>query len=117
MTMVNDFLKTLVQCPYVIMFVVILIAVTFYVVKRGKKGLYDVALYLVSVAEEQWGSGTGKIKFAEVISTMKKNYPIITLFISEEKLAKIIEDALAEMKCVIAQKQAQDDKDEQESIE
>lgn len=106
MTIVNNFIQMLINNPYVILLAVIAIAVAVYVFKKGKNGLYAAALYLVTVAEEEWGSKTGQIKFAEVISTIKKTYPIISLFIREEKLEQIIEDSLAEMKNILANKQA-----------
>lgn len=91
---------------YFIVLVIILIAVTVYAIKKGKAGLYAAALYFVSVAEEEWGSKTGQIKFAKVLSTLKKTYPIISLFIKEETLKKIIEDALTEMKKILAKKES-----------
>lgn len=106
MTTVNNFIQMLISNPYIILFVVIAIAIAIYIFKKGKNGLYAAALYLVTVAEEEWGSKTGQIKFAEVISTIKKTYPIISLFIREEKLEQIIEDSLVEMKNILANKQA-----------
>lgn len=108
MTIVNDFIKTLINNPYIVVLIIILIAIAIYAFKRGKSGLYASALYLVSVAEEEWGSKTGQIKFAEVLSNIKKTYPIISLFIKEEKLKQIIENALMEMKKVLANKQARE---------
>ena len=105
MTIVNDFIKTLINNPYIIMFAIILIAIMIYVFKKGKAGLYATALYLVTVAEEEWGSKTGQIKFAEVLANIKKTYPIISLFITESKLKQIIEDALTQMKHILAEKQ------------
>lgn len=106
MTIVTDFIQTIINNPYAILLAIILIAIIVYVVKKGKKGLYAAALYLVTVAEEEWGSKTGQIKFAEVLSEIKKTYPIISLFIREEKLKQIIEDSLTEMKRILAEKQA-----------
>ena len=114
MSIVNEFVT---NNPHIIVFAVILIAVMVYVIKKGKVGLYKAALYLVTVAEEEWGNKTGQIKFAEVISTIKKTYPIISLFIREEKLKKIIEDALVEMKAILAQKQAEENITIESSVE
>ena len=111
MTIANNFFNTLINNPYIIIFAIILVAIMIYVIKKGKEGLYSAALYLVTVAEDEWGSDTGKIKFAQVISTIKKEYPIISLFISEKKLEQIIENALTEMKRILAQKQSKEKKE------
>lgn len=108
MTIINDFVKTLAENPYIILLAVILTCVTVYVVMKGKKGIYEAALYLVTVAEEEWGSKTGQIKFAEVISTIKAQHPIFSMILKEETLKKIIEDALAEMKRILAAKEAEE---------
>lgn len=110
MTIVNDMAKALLENPHIILLITIIVAVIVYVVTKGKKGIYEAALYLVSVAEEEWGSKTGQIKFAEVISTIKAEYPIISLFLREETLKRIIEDALAEMKVILENKKRLEDK-------
>lgn len=94
---------------YILVLAVILIAVAVYVFKKGKAGLYSAALYLVAVAEEEWGSKTGKIKFAKVITTLKKTYPIISLFIRENKLEELIEKALVDLKVILGKKQSEED--------
>lgn len=85
---------------------IILASVIFYLRTSGtEQVLYKAALYLVSLAEEEWGSGTGKIKFAEVFVSLKKEYPLLTLFATEETLTDIIEEALKEMKRILKAKQ------------
>ncbi len=117
MSIVNDFIKTLINNPYIVILAVILIAVMIYVFKKGKTGLYAAAFYLVTVAEEEWGSKTGQIKFAEVLANIKKTYPIISLFIRENKLKQIIEDALTEMKRILAEKQEEENAIIESSVE
>lgn len=117
MTIVNNFIQSLINNPYIILLAIILIAVIIYVIKKGKNGLYAAALYLVTVAEEEWGSKTGQIKFAEVLSYIKKTYPILTLFIREDTLKKIIEDSLTEMKRILAEKQAIENATIESSVE
>lgn len=117
MTTVNNFIQSLINNPYIILLAIILIAVIIYVIKKGKNGLYAAALYLVTVAEEEWGSKTGQIKFAEVLSYIKKTYPILTLFIREDTLKKIIEDSLTEMKRILAKKQAIENATIESSVE
>ena len=109
MTIVNTFITNIINNTDIIIFVIILIALTVYAYKKGKAGLLAATLYLVSVAEEEWGSKTGKIKFAEVLSTLKKTYPVISLLIREKDLEKIIEDALKEMKEILSSKESENE--------
>lgn len=117
MTIVNNFIQSLINNPYIILLAIILIAVIIYVIKKGKNGLYAAALYLVTVAEEEWGSKTGQIKFAEVLSSIKKTYPILTLFMREDTIKVIIEDSLTEMKRILAKKQAIENATIESSVE
>lgn len=82
--------------------VIIIIALIVYLIKFRKGLLQKVALYAVARAEAEWTSGTGKIKFAEAYTYIKQTHPILTFFISEEKLSEIIEKALDNLKEVIA---------------
>lgn len=84
--------------------IIIIIALMIYIYKNKKDLLYKAALYAVSVAEEEWGSGTGKIKFAEVYTYISKQFPLFTLFFTEKQLTSIIEEALVEMKNVLKTK-------------
>ena len=103
-------LETILNSTWAVAVIVIIACVITYVVQKGKAGLYDAALYLVSVAEDEWGSDTGKIKFAQVLTTIKQMYPIISFFVKQETIEKIIEDALDEMKRIIASKKAKEEK-------
>lgn len=79
---------------------------------NNKKGLLArAALYAVSKAEETWGSDTGRIKFAEVYTYLSKQYPLVTFFFTEKQLTQIIEDALTEMKKILANKTAKQEKE------
>lgn len=66
----------------------------------GKKELVKkIILTLVIQAETRWGSGTGKIKFAEVLSSVYDRLPyIIKLVVTVPVLEKWIEDAVAYIK-------------------
>lgn len=85
---------------------IIIIALVVYIYLNKKDLLYKAALYAVSVAEDEWGSDMGRIKFAEVYTYIKKEFPLFTLFFPEAKLKKIIEDALVELKKILASKAA-----------
>lgn len=94
---------------WTITIIIIIACVIIYAIRKGKEGLYNAALYLVSVAEYEWGSKTGKIKFAQVLTTIKKMYPVISFFLDEKTLETIIENALAEMKEIIASKEIEEE--------
>lgn len=86
---------------------VIIIAALVILINKNKRGLlYKAALYAVTKAEDAWGSNTGKIKFAEVYTYIRKEFPFITFFFTEKQLTDIIEEALEEMKRILATKQA-----------
>lgn len=91
--------------------IVIIIALIVLFVSKKKLGMYATALYLVSVAEEEWGSKTGQIKFAQVITAFRDKYPVISLFIKENVIKNIIETALSEMREILTnKKKAEEDK-------
>lgn len=76
------------------------IAIVVFLALRGKKEIiYKMIYALVNEAEKQFGSGTGKQKFAYV---MEKIYaelpPIFKILIDYKTLEKWIEKALAEAK-------------------
>lgn len=83
---------------------IIVIAVGVMIARNRKGLLTKAALYAVTKAEEAWGSNTGRIKFAEAYTYVCKQYPIITFFFTEAQLSQIIEDALVQMKQILATK-------------
>lgn len=87
---------------------VIIIALIVFVYLNKKNLLFKAALYAVAKAEEAWGSDMGKIKFAEVYTYIKKEYPLITLFFTEKQLTDIIESALVKLKEILASKAAKE---------
>lgn len=89
---------------------VILIAVIVLIWKNRKDVLLKSAQYIVAKVEEEWGSDTGRIKFAQAYEYIKTKYPIITFFMSSEKLSQIIEDALAQLKEILKTKEAKEKK-------
>ncbi len=103
-------IEAILNSTWAVAAIVIIVCVITYVVRKGKLGLYDAALYLVTVAEDEWGSDTGKIKFAQVVTTIKKMYPITTFFVKYDDIEDIIESALIEMKRIIAAKRAKEEK-------
>lgn len=98
--------QNIVSC---VMVGIIIICVGVMIVRTRKGLLTKAALYAVSKAEETWGSNTGKIKFAEVYTYLTEQYPIITFFFTEKQVSQIIEDALAQMKQILATKTAKEE--------
>lgn len=72
--------------------------------EKKYKTIRAYLLYLVAIAEQNWGSGTGPIKLGEVYDAFTKKYPIIKLFISWETFKKIVDSALAEMRMLLEAK-------------
>lgn len=97
--------------------IVIIIAICVLIYKDRKDVLYKAALMAVAKAQLAWGSDVGKLKFAEVYSYLKTNYPIITFFLTSAMLTKIIEDALEELKKLIEAKAKKNEKNDEENDE
>lgn len=63
--------------------------------KKGyKKQVKIVLLALVAKAEQQWGSGTGTIKFSEVYSQLPT---IITFLFTKKEISLMVDEALKEL--------------------
>lgn len=62
--------------------------------RAGKKeSVKEIILSLVVKAESVYGSGTGEIKYASVVEGVYKILPsIVTFFISEKELDRMIEE-------------------------
>lgn len=91
-----------------IFIMIIVIAFIIYLIKYKQDILEKAALKAVSQAEAEWTSGTGRIKFAEAYTYIKKNYPIITFFVTEKELTDTIEEALVELKKIIKTKKGKE---------
>ena len=89
---------------------VIIIAVGFLIYINRKDVILKSALYIVAKVEEEWGSDMGKVKFAEAYTYLKAKYPIITFFLPQTLMTKIIEDALVKLKEILASKASKEEK-------
>jgi hypothetical protein len=98
------------------MFTVVFIALAVTIYMNRKDVLLKSALYIVAKVEDEWGSDMGKIKFAEAYTYLKSKYPIITFFLPEAMLSKMIEDALVRLKEILASKESKA-KAQAESVE
>jgi hypothetical protein len=69
------------------------------IARRDWKALLTILGTLVTTAEREYGQGTGELKLGAVVS---QAWPyvsaVLKLFISVEKLQKIVDDVLATMK-------------------
>jgi len=83
-----------------VLFVVIAIVALVFMYRRGaKKKVFDILFYLVTVAEEEFGGGTGQLKFAAVTTWIYDRLPAITkLLFTAKQIDNMIEEAVARMK-------------------
>lgn len=83
-----------------VLLVIAAIASIVYSIFKGNKSVVMKMLYsLVTEAEKEYGSGTGALKLADVISKIyPKLPPIIKAFVSADRLTKWVEIALATAK-------------------
>lgn len=80
-------------------------AVIFLAVRGKKEIIFEMLYALVDEAEKQFGSGTGKLKFAYVVEKVYGMLPgVFKVFITYKMLEKWIEKALAEVKEYWAEK-------------
>jgi len=72
------------------------LALCFYMVKRGyKKNVALWAYILVTKAEEKHGTGTGTLKYAEVLEGIYEKFPsVIRYFFTPEEIDDVIEDCV-----------------------
>ncbi|MGN1095795.1 MAG: hypothetical protein ACI4QR_05360 [Eubacteriales bacterium] len=94
------------QNIYTVIFVLICIVAFILLLRFGsKKQIRSVLLYLVTRAEEEFGGGTGEIKYASVVSAVYERIPVIARFIiTQKELSKMIESAVSKMKAYLSDK-------------
>ena len=92
---------------FIVAFILLALAIVFLYYKK-RDLLYKAALYGVAKAEEAWGSGMGLVKFAEVYTYLKKEYPFVTFFFTEAQLSITIEMALVSLKEILTLKAKQE---------
>lgn len=79
-----------------ILLIVAAVAAVVYAIFKGNKSVVTRMLFnLVTEAEKEYGSGTGALKLAQVMTEIYPKLPaIIKAFASEDLLTKWIEEAL-----------------------
>lgn len=83
-----------------ILFILLAIIALIFLYRRGaKKKVFEILFYLVTVAEEEFGGGTGQLKFAAVTTWIYERLPAITkLLFTAKQVDNMIEDAVERMK-------------------
>jgi len=83
----------------ILLLIIALAAVYVTVTKQWNTVLPQLLFALVTDAERQYSSGTGKLKFAKVLAWLMPYVPaVLKPFITTEKLSALIENALAAAK-------------------
>lgn len=105
----TSLLNEAIHDPITIAITVVIVAAIFVLIWTNRKDvLLKSALYIVAEVEDEWGSNTGRIKFAQAYEYVKCKYPIITFFMSKETLTNIIETALVQLKEILKTKEAKE---------
>lgn len=83
-----------------VLVIVAFIAACVILIKKGAtKMVKQMLFYLVLIAEEQFGSGTGDLKYAAVVTWIYERLPpVVKFFLTSAQLDRLIEAAVAEMK-------------------
>lgn len=79
---------------------VLMIAIVIALIKKGETEILKEILFsLITKAEEEFGSGTGKLKYANVVDWLYERIPtIIKPIFTSKDLESLIESALTEAK-------------------
>lgn len=101
-----EILQKLIENWLVLVIVFILALLTAYTIMRflkltPKQQLNKVKtalLYMVTEAEKELKSKTGRVKRSMVWEWLVERFPVISLFITEEKYDELLDQALAEFK-------------------
>ena len=101
-----EILQTLIENWLIFVIALILVLITVYAVLRFLKltpnqqldKVKTVLLYMVTEAEKELKSKTGRVKRSMVWEWLVERFPVITLFITEEKYDELLDQALEEFK-------------------
>lgn len=101
-----EILKLILENWLIFVIVVVLLGLTVYAVLRFLKltpqqqldKIRIALLYMVTEAEKELKRKTGQVKKAMVWDLLVERFPIITLFITEEKYDELLDEALEKFK-------------------
>lgn len=77
---------------------VVIACIIAYVIIAGKKSVINWLVYAVSMAEQEWGHGTGKIKLRSAYDMFVARYPLFSIIVPFAIFSKWVDDALVEMR-------------------
>lgn len=79
--------------------VAVLVLGLVYITKNGRNFINAMLLSFVTIAEKEFGAGTGALKKSQVVTAVYERLPsIMRLFISEATVSKLIDNAVQEAK-------------------
>lgn len=101
-----EILKLILENWLIFVIVVVLLGLTVYAVLRFLKltpqqqldKIRIALLYMVTEAEKELKRKTGQVKRAMVWDWLTERFPVITLFITEEKYDELLDEALEKFK-------------------
>lgn len=104
-----EILKMILENWLVLVIVLILVLFAVYAVLRFLKltpqqqlsKVKTALLYMVTEAEKELKSKTGRVKRSMVWEWLVERFPVISLFITEEKYDELLDQALAEFKAML----------------
>lgn len=104
-----EILKMILENWLILVIVLILVLFAAYAVLRFLKltpqqqlsKVKTALLYMVTEAEKELKSKTGRVKRSMVWEWLVERFPVISLFITEEKYDELLDQALAEFKAML----------------
>ena len=78
--------------------IIVILAVIVYFIMSGKKSVMKWLLFAVTMAEQEMGSGTGKIKLAQVYQDFVAAYPIFSKIVPFAVFSAWVDAVLDEMR-------------------
>ena len=101
-----DILQSLIENWVIFVIALVLVLLTVYVVlkflkltpKQQLEKVKTALLYMVTEAERELKSKTGRVKRSMVWEWLVERFPIISLFITEEKYDELLDQALEEFR-------------------
>ncbi len=83
-----------------VLFVIVAALILIFLYRKGaKKKVFEMLFYLVTIAEEEFGGGTGQLKFAAVTTWIYDRLPAITkILFTAKQIDNMIEEAVERMK-------------------
>ena len=93
---------------WIIAAIILVIAIVLFLMYKFGMGkqVFEILLYLVSVAEDKFGGGTGELKFSAVTTWIYEKVPIIKFIFTKKGIDKLIERAVIRMKEYLAKNAA-----------